>query len=109
MLLFLFDLEGKMTILTKVCFRCGKEKPLDEFFRDSKRPLGRSANCKPWHVERQWKTAQASASRVNSTTTRKCARCGEENFWQISPKIHIAHGGAVIHVKSVLIYVSKIK
>ena len=34
---------------TKKCSKCGKEKPLDEFYRDKKSPDGYAYNCKECH------------------------------------------------------------
>ena len=35
-----------MNIHFRICYRCGGDKPLSEYYRDESKPGGRQASCK---------------------------------------------------------------
>lgn len=52
---------------TKICTKCGKEKPVSEFCKDSKKKSGLQSHCKACNAEycRQWKEANPERYRAS--------------------------------------------
>ena len=67
---------------TKICTKCGKELPLDDFYwRDKKRGLKRS-ECKYCHnsyVKEKYKERHDEVVKIKSKIG--CAKCGETRFY----------------------------
>lgn len=59
--------------VSKVCRRCGAEKPLAEFYRDSAFKDGRGSTCKPCKEDAtaSWRSRNAAAVREAATAWRK--------------------------------------
>ena len=58
-----------MDDITRVCRKCGQEKPLSEFVKDKTRELGYSYTCKQCNAERNRKWRAANPEKV-----RECNR-----------------------------------
>ena len=67
---------------TKICSKCGKEKPITEFaFRDKKRGT-RRAECKQCISERQKKKYREHKEELNEYKKQcACAKCGDNRFY----------------------------
>ena len=67
---------------TKICSKCGIEKPIEEFaFRDKKKGT-RRAECKACIRERQRKKYQENREVLNTLKRQKqCEKCGETRFY----------------------------
>lgn len=67
---------------TKVCSKCGKEKPITEFaFRDKAKGT-RRAECKECISNRQKVKYHAHKEELNDYKKQcKCAKCGESRFY----------------------------
>lgn len=69
---------------TKICSKCGKEKPITEFaYRDKKRGT-RRAECKQCISERQKKKYYEQKEEFNEYKKQcSCAKCGETRFYML--------------------------
>lgn len=67
---------------TKICSKCGIERPIDNFaFRDKKRGT-RRAECKKCVSERQKKKYHNHKDVINDIKKESsCAKCGEKRFY----------------------------
>lgn len=65
------------TIITKLCRKCGEEKPLTEFHIDNTKTLGRSSYCK--ECKKKWHKTHKKIPPLQyiSITTKKCSVCNE--------------------------------
>lgn len=60
---------------TKVCNHCGRELPLDDFYKNNKSADGRQGVCKDCHREASRKS-YAKRKTENSTVDRVVSECG---------------------------------
>jgi len=67
---------------TKICSKCGIEKPIEDFaFRDKKRGT-RRAECKQCICERQKKKYHGRKDELNDyKKEHPCVKCGESRFY----------------------------
>lgn len=65
---------------TKICTKCGIEKPLAEFYKRSDRKTGHRSHCRACtkNSYKQYGRALAISCGVGDTETRVCTKCGIE-------------------------------
>ena len=62
-----------MDDITRVCRKCGQEKPLSEFVKDKTCALGYSHTCKQCNAERNRKWRAANPEKVREYNRKWCA------------------------------------
>jgi hypothetical protein len=62
-----------MDDITRVCRKCGQEKPLSEFVKDKTCALGYSHTCKQCNAERNRKWRAANPEKVREYDRKWCA------------------------------------
>lgn len=62
-----------MDDITRVCRKCGQEKPLSEFVKDKTRELGYSYTCKQCNAERNRKWRAANPEKMREYKRKRYA------------------------------------
>lgn len=67
---------------TKICTKCGKELPIEDFYWRDKARGRRRSECKQCHnnyVKKQYQKNKDYLNQIKSS--KKCMKCGEERPW----------------------------
>lgn len=81
-----------MDDITRVCRKCGQEKPLEEFAKNKECVLGRTHTCKQCEAEkyRKWREANLEKARESVRKWRESNRergwCMPASITQLIPK-----------------------
>ena len=62
-----------MDDITRVCRKCGQEKPLEEFVKDKTRALGHRHTCKQCNAERKRKWRAANPEKMREYNRKQYA------------------------------------